>query len=263
MERTFGGNRLRSVTTTRLNGYLADRLDEGAAPSTVKKELAALRRAFNLLAKEGRVSSVPSFPSVAIDNTREGFFTRAQLDRLLVELPEHVRGPTQFGALTGWRKGEILALQWSAVDFENGVVRLAPGTTKNREGREFPFAALPALRELLEGQRAATRTLERETGRLIPWVFHRAGRRVRSFYKAWNSACQRAGLEGWVFHDLRRTAVRDLERAGVSRSVATKLTGHKTEAVYKRYAIVDSAALAEGVERLAASRKIVPINRAG
>ena len=69
---------------------------------------------------------------------------------------------------------------------------------------------------------------------------------------AWRSACTRAGLEGWLFHYLRRTAVRNLERASVSRSVAMKLTGHKTEAVYRRYAIADKAAASEGVQKLAA-----------
>ncbi|MEE8175584.1 MAG: hypothetical protein V3T97_03155, partial [Gemmatimonadota bacterium] len=69
---------------------------------------------------------------------------------------------------------------------------------------------------------------------------------------------------------MRRTAVRNLERASVSRSVAMKLTGHKTEAVYRRYAIADSAALAEGVEKLARlhaeephERKILPLNPTG
>ena len=68
---------------------------------------------------------------------------------------------------------------------------------------------------------------------------------------AWRGACKRAGLEGAWFHDLRRTAVRNLERAGVSRSVATKLTGHKTESVYLRYAITDKAVMEEGVQKLA------------
>jgi Phage integrase family len=52
-------------------------------------------------------------------------------------------------------------------------------------------------------------------------------------------------------HDFRRTAVRNLERAGVSRSVAMKLVGHKTESIYRRYAIVSQRELAEGVAKLA------------
>jgi integrase len=96
--------------------------------------------------------------------------------------------------------------------------------------------------ELLESQRAQTRALEKQTGRIIPHVFHRHGEPIRDMRGAWDAACERANVPGVWIHDLRRTAMRNLERAGVSRSVAMKLTGHKTEAVYRRYAIADSVA---------------------
>jgi hypothetical protein len=70
--------------------------------------------------------------------------------------------------------------------------------------------------------------------------------------RLWEAACNRAGLPGRLVHDFRRTAVRNLERAGVPRSVAMKLVGHKTEAVYRRYAIVAEGDLKAGAERLAA-----------
>ena len=73
---------------------------------------------------------------------------------------------------------------------------------------------------------------------------------IQSFRGVWRSACTRAGVPGRLFHDLRRTAVRNLERAGVPRSVAMKVTGHKTEAVYRRYAIVSEADIADAVQRL-------------
>ena len=165
--------------------------------------------------------------------------------------------------LTGWRKSEVLNLQWSAVDWTAGVVRLAPGSTKNDEGREFPFKVLPPLEALLKAQREHTRERERRNGTMIPHVFHRGGNPILSMVGAWRSACERAGLAGLLFHDLRRSAVRNLERAGVPRSVAMKLTGHKTEAVYRRYAIDDSAALSEGVMKLARlhaePRKVIPM----
>ena len=68
-----------------------------------------------------------------------------------------------------------------------------------------------------------------------------------SFHAVWRGVCERAEVPGRLFHDLRRTAVRNLERAGVPRSWAIKLTGHKTESVYRRYAIVSEANLTEGV----------------
>jgi hypothetical protein len=138
------------------------------------------------------------------------------------------------------------------VDFASQTIRLEPGTTKNGEGRTFPFGTFPELAELLTAQRDATRQLERQSGQVIPWVFHhRGGQQVRYFYGAWTKACREAGVPGRIFHDFRRTAVRNLERAGVPRSVAMKLTGHKTEAVYRRYAIVCESDLAEGVAKLA------------
>src|SRR5205085_6220475 len=102
-----------------------------------------------------------------------------------------------------------------------------------------------------EAQRARTSALEQGRGQVIPWVFHRAGRPIRDFRAAWQEACRRSGVPGRLVHDLRRTAVRNLERASVPRSVAMKLTGHKTESAYRRYAIVCEADLREGVAKLA------------
>ncbi|HEX8943346.1 MAG TPA: hypothetical protein VF785_09425 [Gemmatimonadaceae bacterium] len=98
---------------------------------------------------------------------------------------------------------------------------------------------------------SSTKELERKNDCIIPTVFHRKGKPIGSYAKSWETACKKASLEGRLVHDLRRSAVRNLERAGVSRSVAMKLTGHRTEAVYRRYAITSAADLAEGVAKLA------------
>ena len=113
-----------------------------------------------------------------------------------------------------------------------GFLRLEPGMTKNGEGRAFQIA--PALRALLERRQEYTRRCERAQTRIIPLVFHRKGQPVKSFRRTWAEACKKTGLPGLLFHDLRRSAVRNLERAGVSPSVAMKLVGHKTESVYRR-----------------------------
>jgi len=251
LERHLGNAPLLSITTGRVRRYISDRQEEGGAASTVRNEVNALRRGLNILHEDGRVSRVPKIPAPQLDNVREGFLTQADLNRVLLHLPDYARPITRFAYLTGWRSAEVLGLQWSQVDFEAGTVRLEPGTTKNAEGRTFPFRVLPPLAELLEQQREHTRRTEREKGTIIPWVWHRGGRRIQSIRVAWKNALTKAGLPGAWFHDLRRSAVRNMERAGVPRSVAMKLSGHKTESVYRRYAIADARAMEEGVEKLA------------
>jgi hypothetical protein len=145
----------------------------------------------------------------------------------------------------------ILTRQWHhVVDFQAGWVRLEPGETKNKEGRMFPL--IPDLRAVFERQRALTEALQAAGGRIIPWVFHREGVPIHYFRRAWITACNAAGVPGRLPHDFRRTAVRNLERAGVPRSAAMKLIGHKTEAIYRRYAIADESMLREAAAKLAA-----------
>ncbi len=211
-----------------------------------------MKRAFNLAIRANKATHRPYIPGIAVDNARKGFFEPAEFDAVEKKLPESLRLFVRFLYLTGWRAGEARGLTWAGVDFAASVVRLEPGVTKNREGREFPFAAFPALAELLREQRERTSVVERKQSRIIAPVFHRNGRAIRSYARAWNAACKAASVAGRLVHDLRRTAVRNLERAGVSRSVAMKLTGHKTEAVYRRYAITSAADLSEGVAKLSA-----------
>lgn len=246
----FGNPRAIDITLDRLNGYVKLRREKGAAPSTVRNEMAALKRAFNLAVRAGRLTQRPPFPKIEVRNTRTGFFEPEQFAAVLENLPEAVKPVAQFMYLTGWRRGEVVTLQWRQVDFGAGCVRLEPGSTKNDDGRTFPFVAFPDLMAILEAQRERTREMEKATHQIIPWVFHRNGRPMRNFRTSWKSACEAAGVAGRIPHDFRRTAVRNLERAGVPRSVAMQLTGHKTESIYRRYAIVSEADLAEGVQKL-------------
>ena len=144
-------------------------------------------------------------------------------------------------------RSEILPLEWRQVDWTGRVVRLDPGTTKNREGRSFPFTA--ALEALLEAQRAEHDRLK-SAQRIVPFVFHRDGVRIRNFRRAWLSACIAAGVPARIPHDFRRTAVRNLERASVPRSSAMAMVGHKTESIYRRYAIVDAGALRDAAAKI-------------
>lgn len=227
---------------------MAHRRKLEAKPATIKLELGFLGRMF-------RVAKLPppELPRLEIRNVRQGFFESAELEAVLKHLPAELAAVTKFGAWTGWRKSEVLGLQWKAVDLVRGLVSLSPGTTKNGQGRTYPVNAHAELSRLLQEQRQITTAIERSEGRIVPWVFHRNGAEIRDMGDAWKRAVREAGVPGRLFHDLRRTAVRDLERARVPRSVAMKLTGHLTESVFRRYAIVDEADLAEGVAKLAAS----------
>jgi integrase len=250
--------RVPDVTSDRVTAYVRHRQDDGAAAATIKYELAILKRAFKLAIAAGKAAQAPSIPSVTVDNARQGFFEAADFEAVERHLTPPLRPFMRFLYFTGWRAGEALGLTWAGVDFAAGVVRLEPGTTKNREGREFPFAALPPLADLLRAQRDLRSAVERKRQCIVSHVFHRNGKPIRSYSGAWDVACEKAGQPGRLVHDLRRTAVRNLERAGVSRSVAMKLTGHKTEAVYRRYAITSASDLAEGVAKLAALHQGVP-----
>lgn len=106
------------------------------------------------------------------------------------------------------------------------------------------------LRAVLQQQRERTSALELSTGKIIPWVFHRNGRPIKSLYTSWRNACRVASLPGRIPHDFRRTAVRNLERAGVPRSDAMAMVGRLTESIYRRYAISDEASLRESAIKL-------------
>jgi len=153
-----------------------------------------------------------------------------------------------FAYITGWRKSEISSLKWYQVNFDTGRVILNPATTKNDDGRVFPFTQ--ELRGLLMQQKEETERLQRQKDMLIPWVFHREGKPIGDFRKAWTTACKKAGVPGRIPHDFRRTAVRNLVRAGIPERVAMQMTGHKTRSVFERYNIVSEGDLDAAAKRL-------------
>ena len=157
-------------------------------------------------------------------------------------------------------------------------MRLEPNTTKNGQARTFPFGVYPALRELLQAQRAYTDEVERETGTIVRWVFHRRSKRIKSYEGAWRAACRTAAgvetrgtlsvvarphLVERIPHDLRRTACRNLIRAGVPEKTAMLLVGHETRDVFERYNITDDRDLADAVTKLAEHAARRRVARAG
>ena len=262
----FGGMRAVAITSERITEFEVARLDAGASRSTVNYELAMLRRAFRLAVKARRLPSAPAISTPDPKNARVGFFEAEDFKAVLTQLPDHLQPVMRFAYFTGWRvRSEVLPLTWDRIDFAAGVVRLDANTTKNGKGRTFPFGALPGLAALLKIQRAATDVLQRETNTIIPYVFHRRGRPLKSYTRAWVRACALAArdgksgklavvtrpqLEGRMVHDFRRTAVRNLVRAGVPDGVAMRLTGHLTRSVFDRYNVTSDADLRAGVSQL-------------
>ncbi len=259
LKSAFGSLRPEKLTTSLLQQYIAARQAEGLAAGTINLDLALLRRSLNLGAQctPPKVSKarIPRFPMLRLDNVRKGFFEHEQYQALFRVLPEELQGPLAFAYYTGCRRAEILGLQWPQVDLDEKVVRLEPGTTKNREGRTIPLS--PELVSLL--------TLQKQRHDLYwpntPWVFfhYATGRPINRFPAAWRTACRKAGLwEGdektgkptHLFHDLRRTGVRNLVRAGAPEVVVMRISGHKTRSVFDRYNIVSERDLKEAATKL-------------
>jgi integrase len=241
----------------RLAADLLDRL----SPASVNRVLSVLLRMFNLGRRAKMVGRVPVIEKLEERNTRKGFVDDDGIADIEAELPDDTEPVAEAGYCTGWRKDELLSRGWCHVDFERGWLRLEPGETKNGQGRNFPL--IPRLRAVLERQYQRKQQIERRTGRIIDSLFFRDnGEPIRDFRGAWEGACVRAGFGRWkdpenrrgysgtLFHDLRRSAVRNLVRAGIPQVVAQQLTGHLTASVFKRYAIVDESMLQEAGEKL-------------
>ena len=249
----FGGRRMAAITTADVRRFVDQRQEAGAANGEINRELATLERMYTLALHDGTLITRPHIPMLEEHNVRTGFFNREQIEAVLAHLPVPLQPVIRFAYLTGWRvPSEVLTLEWRQVDFMAGSVWLEVGSTKNQDGRLFPFDVLPELGDVLREQRRVTSQIEQAQGRIVPWVFHRSGKRVKDFSDAWASACRAAGCPGRVPHDLRRSAVRNLIRAGVPEKTAMLLTGHKSRSVFDRYDIVNEADLRAAVRKLGA-----------
>lgn len=260
----------RSMDRTRLEEYVQQRRSEGVSDTTIDRELELLRRAYNLAIEDGKIAKPLRVPRlVAKDaNAKAGFYERAGFEHLLTELPSQVlRDVASCGYLTGWRKGEILSLTWDAYDRETRALRLHGKDSKNDSPRVVTLEGAPELAAVIE-RRLAERRLD------SPLIFHNDGRAIGDFTKTWQRVCVRIGLGsfeevvrggrprrhyvGKCFHDFRRTAARNMVRAGVDPTIAKRITGHKTDSMFQRYAIVSESDLAEAMRRRAAYEQTLP-----
>ena len=242
---------LSELSSADLEDFAASLKAKNLKPGTINRILDTLRGAFVLFADE-LPKKTPKVPRLRELNAREVFFERADFDAVLAHLNPVLRAPCVFAYCTGWRmQSEVLRLRWEHIDWEGGMIVLPAAMTKARRARSFPFAVLPELHTLITHQRAIT------PGH-IPWLFHRyRGKPIRHFRHAWRQAVSQAGLERRIPHDLRRTAARNLIRAGVPEKVVMRLVGWETSAMLQRYHIVREDDLRDAVARLANAVKTI------
>lgn len=268
----FGSRRVADLTPECIHGYIEQRQTEKADNGTINRELGALRRMLHLAQKRRKLATVPPVERIRENGPRTGFFEHEEVLRLLPHLPEDLRAFIAFAEETGWRKGEVSNLTWDRVDLHTSAVRLDVGTTKNQEGRTV------YLSDALAGTLAKLKKDRDEQRPEYPFVFHREEGKVRDIRKAWARACKAAkiaprtchGCRGTgkqqdrecltckgkgtvrpVLHDMRRSAVRNMVRAGIPQTVAMERSGHKTAEVFRRYNITSDADHIEAANRLA------------
>jgi integrase len=234
--RTAAGWRALEITFRAIEAYITKRRADEKSNATINRELELLRRALRLAHGRQLLPSIPKVRVLTENNTRQGFFERPDLEAVVAALPAYLRDFTRFAYLTGWRKGEIISLRWTDVDREAGAIRLRPEAAKTGRGRTVMLEG--DLAELID-RRGHARLLEKNGDvRVASLVFHRDGKPVGDYRKAWATACQAAGVADKLFHDLRRTAARNMVRAGVPERIAMAVTGHLTRSMFDRYNIV-------------------------
>ena len=269
----FGDLRAVEVSSDLVARYVDGRQKAGAQNATINREIACLKRTYHLgqCMTPPKVNRLPNFPKLREDNIRKGFLEDSAYSRLASASSEvWFRTLLEVGRTYGWRKGELLRMRVKEVDLLARTLRLDPGTTKNRDGREVTMtdSVYFLLSQCVSGKQPEDYVFTREDGK-----------RVRDFRGAWWSACVQAGVgkmvcshcsrpvlgkkctgcdsddlkyQGLIFHDLRRTAARNLRRAGVAEGVIQKIGGWRTRSVFERYAIVTQTDIADAMNKLQA-----------
>jgi len=191
---------------------------------------------------------VPHFSKLREDNVREGFFEHDEFLALRGGAAvDHLKLAMTIAYYTGMRQGEIIGpngLKWEQVNLEEGTIRLAIKDTKTKTARVI-YMTGDFLLVMMKMKQVHDKNYP-----ACPYVCHLRGQYIKQMKRSWKTACQRVGLEGKTFHDLRRTGVRNLIRAGVPETVAMKISGHKTRSVFDRYNITSEEDLKEAATRL-------------
>jgi integrase len=216
-----------------VDAYIRHRRQQDAADSAINREMEHLRAAFKLAVDNEELPRVPKIRMLEEDNVRSGFLEHHQYIALKEALPAYLFPLFVTGYHVGCRLGELLKLKWDQVDFPASQIWLERRQTKGKVAR-----VLPIYGEMKDALVAAF-TLRNDSYPDCELVFHREGSKIVDFRKAWATACKMAEVKGLHFHDLRRSAVRNMDRAGIPRATIRRIIGHETDAMFDRYRIVD------------------------
>jgi integrase len=274
----FGHLRAISVTTDLIENYVINRQEKGAANATINREMAFLKRSYNLgrCTTPPKVFRMPAFRKLSERNVRKGFIEDHEYQKLATAAASQglwLRAMLETGYAFGWRVSELLNLRVSQLDLLNRTIRLNPGETKNDDGRVVIMtnSVHQLLTQCVAGKKPEDSVFTRENGKP-----------VQDFRGTWANICCSGGLgklvcsncdqevdaekhcatcghdwtrnelkyRGLIFHDLRRTAVRNMVRAGVPERVAMQISGHRTRAIFDRYHIVSENDLREAAMKM-------------
>lgn len=230
--RYFDLMKVKMITYDKIAAYTRYRLGEGAATATINGELRYLRRMLRLGVKHRKIAAMPIVELLKGENRRQGFIDPGDFAVLLEKFTDtDVRDLVEFLYCTGWRMSVPMGLEWRDVSFDQQTVTMRGELSKNKEPIVLPFFA--GIEQILE-RRRALRRLD------CPFVFHRNGHRIKDFRDQWAEATKAAGRKGLLVHDLCRSAARNLSRAGISETVASRFMHRKTLSIYKLYRVVDT-----------------------
>ena len=220
---------LRRFNTMIVEQFQTEKLKQQKKPSTCNRLLATLKHMFNKavewnMVEEETLKRVRKVKFLAENNRRLRYLSTEDVQSLIDKCDNHLR-PIVITALhTGMRRGEILSLTWDNIDLKNGFILL--DLTKNGERREIPINQ--TVREALDG---VVRRLD------IPYVFYNPDteKKYDNVKRSFKSACRRAGIKDFHFHDLRHTFASQLIMSGIDITTVKELLGHKTLTMTLRY----------------------------
>lgn len=261
IRQAFGDRRALEISEEVVDCYVTDRRAAGKASATINRETGLLAQAFGLALRRKLLSSGPTFRRLSeAGNARQGFFSDGDFKAVVQFLPDYLQDFTRFAYLSAWRKGEIASLAWATVDREGRMIHLCPQDSKNGEGRSIPLEG--QLWAIIERRwKARPVTNRRGQTYLAAQVFHLNGRPVGDFRQAWASAVKCAGLNGRLFHDLRRSGIRNMIRGGTSEVVAMSISGHRTRSIFNRYDITSEKDLRDAIVKTETYLNSVPSER--